>query len=451
MACYYSAARACYLLLLLEPIYYLWFLAPHTAALSFSYNFSNPGHSANLIYLSQNSTPGDGVINLTNNRLWSTGGVAYPQLVRLWDDRSGRTASFTTDFSFAISDSTSNDRGDGMAFFIGTPRQAPPPDSDGGYLGLISNAKNGPPLSTLGVEFDTNRNDWDCPNPVTDHIGIDVNSISSGESYKALATGTPNPLSGTMSARIKYDGSSKVLSVSLRLANGTVYDLERTVDLKAVGVPQDATVGFSAATGNETESHQLLSWSFNSTDPSKLELPKLWVVILIAVASVAFAALVAALLWVTIMRKYCGAQRTPMMSPIPLQVAKEFSYQELCAATSNFSKDRKLGKGSFGAVYKGELEDYKTPVAVKRLFEIKGEQWEEQIRRNYVNEITILGELNHRNLVKLVGWCNSGGGELLLVYELVTNGDLQMHLHGSSGRLLNWAERFQIVKGMAPP
>ncbi|KAG0540802.1 hypothetical protein BDA96_03G440900 [Sorghum bicolor] len=203
---------------------------------------SNPGDldRANLTYLGDST----GIINLTTmSGNWSTGGVVYPQPVRLWDHRTGRRASFTTDFSFAISVSETWNRGDGMAFFIGASRLEPPPESKGGFLGLISNSTNAgggpPPLSTVGVEFDTNRNAWDPPEAV-DHFGIDVNNITSVAVYKSLGKDFPNPL---MSASVKYDGSSKILSVSLRLANGTVCDLQTPVDLKAEGVPQYATVG----------------------------------------------------------------------------------------------------------------------------------------------------------------------------------------------------------------
>lgn len=434
--CYYPA-RACYLLFLIyQPVYYLLLMAPHTIALSFSYDFSNPGDldRANLTYLG-NSTAGDGIINLTNmNDTWSTGGVAYPQPVRLWDHRTGRRASFTTNFSFAISGERTYNRADGMAFFIGSFRSAVPLDSGGGFLGLISNITP-PPLSTVGVEFDTNRNAWD-PQDAIDHFGIDVNNITSIVVYKSLGQDFPNPLSGTMSAGVNYDGSSKVLSVSLRLANGDVHDLETSVDLKAAGVPQYATIGFSAATGNHVESHQLLSWSFNSRDPPKFEL---WVIILLAVASVSFAALVAALLWIIMHRHYSRASSMK----IELQVAREFSYQELSAATSNFFKDRKLGAGQFGEVYRGELPDpLMPPVAVKRLTR----QMEARTRKDYVTEIMTLGRLSHRNLVKLVGWCQ-GGNELLLVYELVTNRSLDEHLHRSE-RLLAWPERYRIVLGI---
>ncbi|CAN6361770.1 unnamed protein product [Urochloa humidicola] len=194
-----------------------------------------------------------------------------------------------------------------------------------------------------------------------------------------------------MAAGITYDAGSKLMVVTLRLANGTTVNVQAKVDFKDAGLPQDAAVGFSAATGALIESHQLLSWSFSSSI-----------------------------------------------------VARKFSYNELSAATNNFSKDRKLGAGAFGEVYRGELQDPCMPpvVAVKKLTRLM-----EQTRKDYVTEIKTLGQLSHRNLVKLLGWC-SGGGELLLVYELVTNGSLEEHLHGPERPLLGWPERYKIVLGV---
>jgi interleukin-1 receptor-associated kinase 1 len=123
-------------------------------------------------------------------------------------------------------------------------------------------------------------------------------------------------------------------------------------------------------------------------------------------------------------------------------VAREFSYSELSAATSNFSKDRELGAGSFGIVYRGELQDTRM-VAVKKLTTTLLDQT--RIRGDFVTEIKTLGQLSHRNLVKLLGWCS--GRELLLVYELVTNGSLEEHLH-MPDLLLAWPERYKIVLGV---
>jgi hypothetical protein len=157
-------------------------------------------------------------------------------------------------------------RGDGLAFFIGPSPPSLPPDSHGGYLGLFNNPANDKSSpQTIGVEFDTRWNEgWDPKREdgsnVTDHIGIDINSIKSSQT-----TDLPDlSLYGTMWATITYDGSSKMMKVTLRL--NSTYELSRALDLKDdANLPQDAVVGFSAATGPLYESHHLLSWSFNST------------------------------------------------------------------------------------------------------------------------------------------------------------------------------------------
>ncbi|CAN6361769.1 unnamed protein product [Urochloa humidicola] len=430
-------------LLLLLTAAHLCFMSPHTTvAVSFSYDFSKASDQAQLWYANGNSSAaGDGGISITKMKTWSTGRVAYKEAVRLWDDH--KVASFNTNFSFAINRrSSSEGGGDGMAFFVGPFPPSLPPDSDGAFLGLFTRNRQRQP--TVGVEFDTFWNqgmELEPTDITTDHIGIDVANISNWRiSYtKGLANGSLS--AGTMAAGITYDAGSKLMVVTLRLANGTTVNVQAKVDFKDAGLPQDAAVGFSAATGALIESHQLLSWSFSSSiEPSRKTSTRLWVILLISAASASLAGLVAALL-------YYGTKRRPRRShsfQIDLQVARKFSYNELSAATNNFSKDRKLGAGAFGEVYRGELQDPCMPpvVAVKKLTRLM-----EQTRKDYVTEIKTLGQLSHRNLVKLLGWC-SGGGELLLVYELVTNGSLEEHLHGPERPLLGWPERYKIVLGV---
>ncbi|KAJ1276025.1 hypothetical protein BS78_05G182300 [Paspalum vaginatum] len=86
------------------------------------------------------------------------------------------------------------------------------------------------------------------------------------------------------------------------------------------------------------------------------------------------------------------------------------------------------------------------PVAVKVLTS----EINEQSKKDYVTEIMILGQTSHRNIMKLVGWCRHGDKQLLLVYELITNGSLSEHLHKSE-RLLTWAKRYKIVLGVGSP
>ncbi|CAO2181881.1 unnamed protein product [Urochloa humidicola] len=261
-------------LLLLLAAARLCFMSPHTTdAVSFSYDFSKASDQNDLWYdpNGNSSAAGDG-ISITKMNTWSTGRVAYKEAVRLWDKRTGKVASFHTTFSFAIRRSGgSQEGGDGMAFFVGPFPPNTPPDSDGAFLGLFSNS--GPPQQpTVGVEFDTFFNKdlvgsihVDPTDITTDHVGIDVGSIQSKSYTKNLANGSLS--GGTMAAGITYDAGSKPMMVTLRLANGSTVSVQAEVDFKDAGLPPDAAVGFSAATGGLIESHQLLSWSFSWPGP----------------------------------------------------------------------------------------------------------------------------------------------------------------------------------------
>uniref|UniRef100_A0A453L423 Protein kinase domain-containing protein n=1 Tax=Aegilops tauschii subsp. strangulata TaxID=200361 RepID=A0A453L423_AEGTS len=114
---------------------------------------------------------------------------------------------------------------------------------------------------------------------------------------------------------------------------------------------------------------------------------------------------------------------------------RRFRYNELSRATRGFSDEEKLGEGGFGAVYRGFLQDQGLHVAIKRVSKTSN-----QGRREYIAEVTIIGRLRHRNLVQLVGWCHKAD-ELLLVYELMTNGSLDAHLYNST-EVLTWATRY---------
>jgi serine/threonine protein kinase len=113
---------------------------------------------------------------------------------------------------------------------------------------------------------------------------------------------------------------------------------------------------------------------------------------------------------------------------------RRFRYKELSVATDNFSDDKKLGEGGFGSVYRGFLRESNLEVAIKRVSKSS-----KQGKKEYVSEVKIISRLRHRNLVQLIGWCH-GGGELLLVYELMSNGSLDTHLYHSEN-ILPWKVR----------
>jgi serine/threonine protein kinase len=119
---------------------------------------------------------------------------------------------------------------------------------------------------------------------------------------------------------------------------------------------------------------------------------------------------------------------------------KRFRYGELAVATDNFSDKQKLGEGGFGSVYRGFLKDMNLHVAIKRVSKSSN-----QGRKEYASEVRIISRLRHRNLVQLIGWCH-GGGDLLLVYELMPNGSLDKHLYSADNKL-PWPLRQVLTAG----
>ncbi|CAH8335740.1 unnamed protein product [Eruca vesicaria subsp. sativa] len=120
----------------------------------------------------------------------------------------------------------------------------------------------------------------------------------------------------------------------------------------------------------------------------------------------------------------------------------QFELKTIEAATNNFSERNKLGEGGFGEVYKGMLMNG-TEVAVKRLSKTSG-----QGEVEFKNEVVVVAKLQHRNLVRLLGF-SLHGEEKLLVYEFVPNQSLDYFLFDPSKRVqLNWTVRRNIIVGI---
>ncbi|KAE9589328.1 putative protein kinase RLK-Pelle-DLSV family [Lupinus albus] len=120
-----------------------------------------------------------------------------------------------------------------------------------------------------------------------------------------------------------------------------------------------------------------------------------------------------------------------------------FDLSEIQSATNKFAKENMIGKGGFGEVYKGVLSNGKE-IAMKRLL---GNS--QQGATEFKNEVLVIAQLQHRNLVKLQGFCLDGQ-EKMLVYEYVPNKSLDYFLFDPPKRReLNWCYRYNIIGGIA--
>jgi hypothetical protein len=120
---------------------------------------------------------------------------------------------------------------------------------------------------------------------------------------------------------------------------------------------------------------------------------------------------------------------------------RRFTYRELREATGKFKEE--IGRGGAGIVYRGVLGD-KRIVAIKKLTKVQ--QGEEE----FWAEVTLIGRINHINLVRMMGFCSEGKNRLL-VYEYVENESLDKYLFGerSTKNMLGWRQRYKIALGTA--
>ncbi|XP_043806262.1 receptor-like serine/threonine-protein kinase SD1-8 isoform X2 [Manihot esculenta] len=120
-----------------------------------------------------------------------------------------------------------------------------------------------------------------------------------------------------------------------------------------------------------------------------------------------------------------------------------FSFKTILAATSNFSEAQKLGEGGFGPVYKGNLPGDQE-IAIKRLSRKSGQGLEE-----FMNELKLIANLQHKYLVRLLGCCVERE-EKILIYEYMPNRSLDKFLFDPSQKAkLVWDKRLNIAEGVA--
>ncbi|PRQ31244.1 putative protein kinase RLK-Pelle-DLSV family [Rosa chinensis] len=135
-------------------------------------------------------------------------------------------------------------------------------------------------------------------------------------------------------------------------------------------------------------------------------------------------------------------ERDDTLEEISLVESLQYDFEDIRSATDDFSDENKLGQGGFGVVYKGRLYNGRY-IAVKRLSKSS-----EQGDREFKNEVTLVAQLQHRNLVRLLGFCLKGE-ERLLIYEYIPNTSLDHFIFDATNHvILDWETRYKIIGGI---
>ncbi|KAJ6690253.1 hypothetical protein OIU85_006521 [Salix viminalis] len=400
----------------------------------------------------------NGLLSLTNDSHSILGHAFYSRPIKFKNSSNGKAFSFSSAFVFAVVPKYPNLGGHGLAFTLSTSSELPGAFPRQ-YLGLLNKTVDGSfPGHIFAVEFDTHR-DYDFFDINDNHVGVNINSMVSNKSVPAayflpdsekkelnLTSGKP------IQAWVDYDSFKNQLEVRLSPFSTKPIHPILSIDIDLSNILNDSMyVGFSSSTGLLTSTHYVLGWSFSVNGEAKSfsisSLPSLPGTknLLVLVVCVSVASTFVIILGIaTSLYLFRKIKDGDMIEGWELQVGpNRFSYQELRKATGGFREKELLGFGGFGKVYRGTLPNSDTPIAVKRFCHES-----RQGLREFSTEITSIGRLRHKNLVRLLGWSRRGG-ELLLVYDYMPNGSLDKYLFEKPKAILKWEQRFKIVKDVA--
>jgi len=443
-------------------------IAPLSAENNDHHQFVYSGFTnASLTLDSTASITPSGLLELTNGTAMSMGHAFYPTPLRLRDSHNSTVQSFSASFVFGIISIYDDLSSQGLTMLIAPSKtlSALPVQ----YLGLLSGSNDGNKSNHIfAVELDTYQK-TEFKDINSNHIGIDINSMTSVQSNPA---GFFHDQNGTfenltlsskeaMQVWVEYDQEKTQIDVTMaplamvKPRRPTVFAIQNLSDV----LTDVAYIGFSSSTGKLHTQHYVLGWSFamNSPAPSidLTMLPKLprlhqkgrrsWVLeVVLPVATAALLLSLGTIAFLLLRRHFRYAE---VREDWELEFGPHrFSYKDLFHATGGFDQNKNLlGVGGFGRVYKGVLPISRLNVAVKRVSHDS-----KQGIKEFIAEIVSIGRLQNRNLVQLLGYCRREG-ELLLVYEYMPNGSLDKYLHNSKedNSVLSWTQRFHIIKGIA--
>jgi len=123
----------------------------------------------------------------------------------------------------------------------------------------------------------------------------------------------------------------------------------------------------------------------------------------------------------------------------------KLAFEDINAATENFSERYIVGSGGYGTVYKAHLQGGRL-VAVKKLHQTDEQTIDE---KRFIGEIEVLTKIRHRSIVKLYGFCSHPRYKFL-VYDYIENGNLRSILQNEElAKELDWKKRVSIARDVA--
>ncbi|XP_024991814.1 L-type lectin-domain containing receptor kinase S.4-like [Cynara cardunculus var. scolymus] len=449
---------------MLPPIPYLLLLLSLSVPSSFSHSFIFNGfkglNSTNITLNGVAEITGNGILKLTNVTSHLIGRGFYPDPIRFKNPITKTALSFSTSFVFSVVPQYIKLGGHGFAFTISPNKDLAGAQSTQ-YLGLVNVTNNGNTSNHMfAVEFDTVQ-DFEFSDIDDNHVGVNINRMTSVKSTRAGSfvdgDSTKQDLciqSGEkIQAWIDYDAAKPELNITLSLfpKKPNTPIISFPVDLSPVF--QDFMyVGFSASTGRLASSHYIFGWSFNMTGKAEsldlhlLSLPpfkknqkdfRIWCSVSTSLALFITVIVVS----VYVIKKL---KNIDLVEDWEFDVGPhKYSYKELKGATKGFHEKELLGFGGSGKVYKGILPDSNTQIAVKRI-----SQESKQGLTEFISEISTIGRLRHRNLVRLLGWCRRRC-EFFLVYDFNANGSLDKYIYNNPKMILTWEQRFKIINDVS--
>ncbi|KAG6525476.1 L-type lectin-domain containing receptor kinase S.1-like [Zingiber officinale] len=481
--------------------FFLYGLSSAAAAIDFLFDsFAPADASSNLTLIGDARIDGSVLCFTNDSNYYSLGRVFYR--TRLRTAASGGSPnpslfSFSTSFVFSIVPGIETSPGFGLAFVLSNST-SPPGALAGQYFGVFSNATHQTPAPLLVVEFDTGHNP-EFDDPIDNHVGVDLNFVVSSRTeragfYRANGSSTAPEFLNMRSGRnirawIEFNGPRYQINVTIAPAEDPRPPrplISYTDPVIANYVSPEMFVGFSASKVQWVEEQRVLAWSFSDTGSMSREInvsnlpnfspppppvssgsPSAGLIVGISVACIAVSVCFAGIYW------YCRWRRRVKIRKEEDEDEEEweskywprrFKYDDLWSATDGFSRERLLGFGGFGKVYRGVLpasvgeEGVNGGSSGRRVREHETEEVavkcvshdSKQGVREFMAEISSMGRLQHRSLVDMKGWCRKGN-ELMLVYQYMPNGNLSQWLfpEGQRGAPLGWESRRQVLVDVA--